>query len=73
MEVPRKFIEVMIDTPASKVRWLSTSESNLFENVPSITEWVNASCGTDPFEREIDKLAGGRSSLKDFSAREKVE
>jgi hypothetical protein len=73
MEVPRKFIEIMTVTSSTKVRWLDVSESNLIENVPSIAEWINASCGTDPFEREIDDLSRGRTSLKDFSAREKIE
>jgi hypothetical protein len=38
MEVPRRFIEEMIDTPSSKVRLLDTSELNSIQEVPSITE-----------------------------------
>jgi hypothetical protein len=34
---------------------------------------IHASCGANHFEREIDKLARGKSSLKEFPAREKIE
>ena len=44
MEVPRRFVEIMMDTTSSEIRWLKLQEAEV-EEVPSIAEWVGVTCG----------------------------
>jgi hypothetical protein len=45
MEVTQRFIEIMMDTTSTDIRWLNYDEASLVEKVPSIAEWIAASCG----------------------------
>jgi hypothetical protein len=45
MEMPRRFIEMIINTPSNDIRWLSLSEASALSDVPSFEEWLGASCG----------------------------
>jgi hypothetical protein len=45
MEVPSRFMEMMTDTSSTDIRWLDIKESTQLEEVPSIAEWITASCG----------------------------
>jgi hypothetical protein len=45
MDVPRRFIEVMMDTTSTDIRWLNCYEAISVEEVPSIAEWIAATCG----------------------------
>jgi hypothetical protein len=45
MEVPQSLVEAMTDTSSAGIRWLTIKESYSLEEVPSIAEWISASCG----------------------------
>jgi len=45
MEIPLSVVEAMTDTSSAGIRWLTIKESNSLEEVPSIAEWISASCG----------------------------
>jgi hypothetical protein len=45
MEVPQRFIEFMMDTTSAEIRWLTNDEAESMEEVPSIAEWLAATCG----------------------------
>jgi len=45
MEVPRRFIDVMMDTTSTEIRWLSYDEAVSVEEVRSIAQWIAATCG----------------------------
>jgi hypothetical protein len=45
MEVPRPLIETMVSTSSSEVRWVDADRDGL-NHVPSIAEWLDASCGS---------------------------
>jgi hypothetical protein len=72
MEVPRRFIEAMIDTSSTGTRWLDFDEGKSMEDVPSISEWLNAACpkgGTytyhAPTERLLSVLDGPTAPCKE--------
>jgi hypothetical protein len=44
MEVPQRFIEFMMDTTSAEIRWLTNDEAESMEEVPSIAEWLAATC-----------------------------
>jgi hypothetical protein len=48
MEVPRRFIEAMTDTSSTDIYWLDFKQAHSMKDVPSIVEWVAASCGPPP-------------------------
>lgn len=59
MEVPRRFTEAMIDTSSPGIRWLGFDEGKSMEDVPSISEWLNAACpkgGTYTYHGSSEKL-----------------
>lgn len=59
MEVPRRFIEPMTDTLSTGIRWLDFGEGKSMEDVPSISEWLNAACpkdGTYAYNTPREKL-----------------
>ncbi len=45
MEIPRRFIEIMMDTTSTDIRWLNYDEADSVQEVPSIAEWIGATCG----------------------------
>jgi hypothetical protein len=47
MEVPRPFIEAMIGTSSTGIRWLDFDEGQSMEDVPAISGWLNAACPKD--------------------------
>jgi hypothetical protein len=59
MEVPRRFIDAMIDTSSTGIRWLDFDEGKSMQDVPSISEWLNAACpqsGTYTYHSRTEKL-----------------
>jgi hypothetical protein len=46
MEIPQSLIEEMTDTSSAGIRWLKLEEFESLEEVPSIAEWITASCGS---------------------------
>jgi hypothetical protein len=70
MEVPRRFIDIMMDTSSSGIYWATLKDAAALKEVPSIAEWLSASCGTNSFEQAMDELMAGRTDLRDLSARE---
>lgn len=59
MEVPRRFIEAMMDPSSTEIRWLDFDEGKSMEDVPSISEWLNAACpkgGTYTYHSPTEKL-----------------
>jgi hypothetical protein len=59
MEVPRRYIEAMIDASSTGIRWLDFDEGKSMEDVPSISEWLNAACpngGTYTYHAPTEKL-----------------
>src|SRR5260370_11791911 len=73
MEVPRRFIDVMMDPSSSGIYWATLKDAAALKEVPSIAEWLSASCGTNSFERAMDELMAGRTDLRDLSARERAK
>jgi len=63
MEVPRRFIELMIDTSSNDIHWLDLEESWSLKEVPSIAEWIAASCGA------MSNSTIGRALKKTVSSR----
>jgi hypothetical protein len=61
MEVPRRFIEMMIDTRSNDIRWLQLSEALELWGIPSIEEWLDSSCGKLP-----------KSERKNWSTRDEI-
>jgi hypothetical protein len=51
MEVPRTFVDAMIDTSSSDIQWIDPEMPRRMEIVPSIAEWINASCGDNYLAR----------------------
>jgi hypothetical protein len=45
MEVPGRFIEMLVDTSSSDIRWLAFAEASSMLEIPSIAEWIGAACG----------------------------
>jgi hypothetical protein len=45
MEVPKKYIELMSSTASNDIKWLSSEEAASVPEIPSIAEWVAATCG----------------------------
>ncbi len=45
MEVPKEFIEAMVATSSSSIRWISTDTEGL-KRSPSFAEWEDANCGS---------------------------
>jgi hypothetical protein len=70
MEVPRRFIDIMMDTSSSGIYWATLKDAAALKEVPSIAEWLSASCGTNSFERAMDELLAGRTDLRGLSASE---
>jgi hypothetical protein len=71
MEVPRRFIEAMIDTSSTGIRWIDFDEGKSMEDVPSISEWLNAACPKDgtytyhaPSEKLLSVLDGPTAPCK---------
>jgi hypothetical protein len=52
MDVPRRFIDIMTDTSSSDIRWLEDKEASSIEEVPSVAEWIAATCGAMSKEEE---------------------
>lgn len=73
MEVPRRFIELMTGTSSNDIRWLTIPESNSLEEVPSIAEWIAASCGVNSVDASIRELLAGRNDLRKLSPRERAQ
>jgi hypothetical protein len=46
MEIPRRYIEIMTDTSSNEMRWLNLAEGQSLTEVPSVVEWLAATCGT---------------------------
>jgi hypothetical protein len=46
MEVPRRYIEMMIDTSSNDIRWLEYFDAESLQDVPSVAEWLSAGCGS---------------------------
>jgi hypothetical protein len=65
MEVPERFIQLMVDTNSTEVRWLSGSEAKSLEEVPSIAEWLTAACRA---ERQVSDC----TVLKLWKARDSI-
>ena len=53
MEVPRQFIEVMMDTTSTEIRWLNDEEAAAIEEVPSIAEWIGVTGKMTKSERDM--------------------
>ena len=45
MEIPRRFIDMVVDTNSVDMRWLAYDEAMLMWEVPSISEWIKSDCG----------------------------
>jgi hypothetical protein len=50
MEVPERFIQLMVNTNSTEVRWLSGREAKSLKEVPSIAKWLTTACRG---EREV--------------------
>jgi hypothetical protein len=59
MEIPPRFAEFMIDVSSKDIRWLTTDEATVLEEVPSINEWFAATCGAMSKEEKDTKLTLG--------------
>jgi hypothetical protein len=57
MEIPHRFIEVMTDTSSNDIRWLTRDQAISMSGVPSIVEWIAATCGAKQFTVGVDILA----------------
>jgi hypothetical protein len=71
MEVPRQFIASIIDTSSTGIRWLDFDEGQSMQDVPSISEWLNAACPKDgiytyhtPPEKLLSVLDGPTAPCK---------
>jgi hypothetical protein len=56
MEVPRRFIEAITDTASTDIRWLDVEQALSIYDVPSIVEWIAASCGAAPVENTFTDI-----------------
>lgn len=56
MEVPKSIAETMVATSSSDIRWVTADD---VDDPPSIAEWVEASCGSDPL---MDAATKGKPS-----------
>jgi hypothetical protein len=65
MEVPEQFIQLMVNTTSTDVRWLSGREAKSLEEVPSIAKWLTAACRA---EREVSDC----TILKLWKARDAI-
>jgi len=74
MEVPRRYIEIMMNTSSNAVYWIRDSNdpsvSSISEKVPSIEEWLAAACGTTD---ELDGVVVALQMKENLSQREKLE
>src|SRR5260370_40333753 len=73
MEVPRRFIDIMMDTSSSGIYWATLKDAAALKEVPSIAEWLSASCGTNSLQRSMGELMAGRTDLRDLSATERAQ
>jgi hypothetical protein len=65
MEVPDRFIQLMVNTVSTEIRWLSGREAKSLEQVPSIAEWLTAACRA---ERQVSDC----TVLKLWKARDSI-
>jgi hypothetical protein len=65
MEVPERFIQLMVNTNSTEVRWLSGKEAKSLQEVLSIAQWLTAACRT---EREVSDC----TVLKLWKARDAI-
>jgi hypothetical protein len=76
MEVPRRFIDMMTDTSSNDIRWINRMAVS-FQEVPSISEWLDTACGRylegrTPEESgkildcRITKTKNARDSIRDI-------
>jgi hypothetical protein len=61
------------DTSPGDVRWLTIHEGNSLNEVPSIAEWIAASCGVNSVDTSIRELLAGRNNLSELSSREMAQ
>jgi hypothetical protein len=69
MEVPDRFIQLMVNTVSTQIRWLSGREAKSLEQVPSIAEWLTAACraerGSDCTTLKLWKARDAISELQE--------
>jgi hypothetical protein len=65
MEVPERFIQLMVNTNSTEVRWLSGREAKSLKEVPSIAKWLTTACRA---EREVSDC----TVLKLWKARDAI-
>jgi hypothetical protein len=52
MEVPKSIVETMVATSSGDIRWVTAID---VDDPPSIAEWAEASCGSDPLMDLVTK------------------
>ena len=72
MEVPRRFIEIVTDTASTDIRWLDFEEANSMEHVPSIVEWIAASCGATPVQNTFTDIFRDATSPRQTCETQKI-
>jgi len=74
MEIPPRFIEFMIDVSSTDIRWLTRDEAEALEEVPSVHEWIAATCGAMSKEEKdtLIRLEVEADQLKTLSPRNRM-